>query len=141
MTDTNSDTPLSGKELEHRILVTRTVMSILDSWNLGTEQCLQILQLPGKTALRSLRKYRNDTPFPPGQELDKRIEHLIGIAEALRTTYPRNAHMAERWMNRPNRRFNRRSPVSVILEYGMGGLINVRTHLDCAFAWECSTAS
>jgi len=36
----------------------------------------------------------------------ERIEHLVGIADALRTSYPRNAYMSSIWMNRINHRFD-----------------------------------
>ncbi|HLO27512.1 MAG TPA: antitoxin Xre/MbcA/ParS toxin-binding domain-containing protein, partial [Anaerolineales bacterium] len=63
----------------------------------------------------------------------ERIEHLVGIADALRTSYPRNAYMASIWMNRINHRFDNRTPLAAMLEDGLNGIIAVRTHLDCAY--------
>lgn len=121
---------------ERRLLLTRAVMSVLDSWGVNAADCVRILGLPEKTQGRMLRRYRDNTPFPESDDLDERLDHLVGIAEALRTTFPRNAQMGSSWMVKPHRRFNRQSPLSVILEGGLSGLINVRTHLDCAFGWE-----
>jgi len=123
-------------EQENRLLMTRAVMGTLDSWGLNAESCFKVLCLPDKIPTRMLRRYRDDTPFPDDEDLNLHIDHVIGIAEALRTTYPRNIQMAARWMSRPHRRFNKKSPLSVILKDGLSGLINVRIHLDCAFSWQ-----
>jgi hypothetical protein len=65
----------------------------------------------------------------------ERVEHLLGIATALRTTFPHNSRMDAQWMRRTNRYFRRRSPLATIFEDGIEGLIRVRSHLDCAYAW------
>ena len=63
------------------------------------------------------------------------IEHLMGIADALRTTFPRNASIGLLWLKQPCKRLRRRRPLDIIVEDGLSGLITVRTHLDCSFAW------
>ena len=113
-------------------------MGLLESWNIRGEHQIAVLSLPSTTRLRMLRRYRDDTPFPDDADVMERIEHLVGIAEALHTTFPRNANMAAQWMNQPHRRFSNRTPVSVMVEEGLSGLISVRAHLDCAFAWKQS---
>ena len=63
---------------------------------------------------------------------------LLGIIDALRTTYPRNVNMGPRWMNTPHRRMKERTPVHTMLEDGESGVITVLSELDCAYAWELS---
>ena len=58
------------------------------------------------------------------------------IADALRTTYPRNPRMSGRWVRQGHRRFGRRSPLSMILRDGESGLIAVLSELDCTFSWD-----
>lgn len=130
-------------EMNHddRVALTRVIVNILDTWGVRDSDQIQILGLPEGTPTRSVRKFRKDTPLPGDPAVDERVEHIAGIAEALRTTFPRNAHMGPRWMSEPHRRFDNRSPRATIVEDGLSGLIAVRAHLDCAFAWNQSEAS
>jgi hypothetical protein len=64
-----------------------------------------------------------------------RLAHLVGIAEALRTTFPFNPSMAALWMRQPLRRFDDRTPARVMVDDGLNGLVTVRSHLDCGFDW------
>lgn len=124
--------------IEEKTELTRMIMSLLDSWNIRSEHQISVLSLPQGTRLRMLRRYRDDTPFPDDENVMERIEHIVGIAEALHTTFPRNANMAAQWMNQPHRRFSNRTPVSLMVEDGLSGIISVRAQLDCAFAWSQS---
>ncbi len=85
--------------LEDRIALTRAVVGLLDSWGLGAAEQIALLALPEGTRPGAVRQYRQSTPFPESEQLMERIEHLIGIADALRTSYPHNAHMGNIWMN------------------------------------------
>lgn len=124
--------------LDDQIAATRVIINILDTWGVRDSDQVTVLGLPEGTPARAVRRYRNDTPLPQDPAVMERIEHLVGIAEALRTTFPRNAQMGPQWMNEPHRRFNQRRPIELLVEDGLGGLITVRAHLDCAFAWRKS---
>lgn len=115
--------------------LTRLIMTILDEWGLSAAEQLKVLNLPEKTPTRALRKYRNGAPFPKTPEVYQRLEHIVGIFEALRTSYPHNRQMAMIWMNKCNRHFVTRPPIAVISEDGLQGLVQVRAHLDCTFDW------
>jgi len=113
------------------------IICMLDAWEVETAQQISLLSLPEKTPLRAIRKYRqSETPFPESDELVEKITHLVGIAEALRTTYPRNDHIRAQWMNLPHKRFSGRTPLQTMLEDGVKGFVIVRAQLDCAFAWD-----
>jgi len=43
--------------------------------------------------------------------------------------------MGKVWLNKRNRRFSDKTPVSVMLNRGLEGIIAIRGHLDCAFSW------
>ena len=123
---------------EERIIVTKSIMRLLDEWNVGADEAVSLLGLPATTRKRQLEQYRRDTPFPEDRQVLERMEHLAGIAEALRTTYPRNFQMRNLWIHRPHRRFNNRSPLAAMIDEGLSGLVAVRADLDCSFAWEQS---
>jgi uncharacterized protein (DUF2384 family) len=96
---------------------------------------MNILALPQGTPTRMLRRYHEDTPLPDEPAVMQRVEHLLGIADALRTTFPRNSNIGLMWLKQPCKRLRRRRPMDIMIEDGLSGLITVRTHLDCSFAW------
>ena len=110
-------------------------MALLDDWKVRATDQIRLLALPDGLKARQLRQYHQGTPFPESELLDTRVEHLAGIADALRTTYPRNVQMATFWLNKKNNRFNNRSPITVMTEDGLAGLQTIRAHLDCAWDW------
>lgn len=130
-----SDSVDESLNQEERAALARGIMSILDKWGLSASEQVTLLNLPEKTPTRMLRRYRDDTPFPDIREVNERIEHIIGIADALRTSYPHNPSMGLVWMKQRNKRFQRRAPVTVMVEDGLDGIVAVRSHLDCAFDW------
>ena len=118
-----------------RTSLTRGIMHILDSWGLSASQAVELLSLPDKTPTRMIRRYRENTPFPDNQEVNERLEHIVGIADALRTSWPLNPAMGLIWMKQKNKRFSRRSPIRVMVEDGLEGIISIRSHLDCSYDW------
>ena len=132
MTDSITDQVLS---LEDRNSLTKAIMNILDTWGMQAAEQVAILDLPEKTPKRMLRRYRDDTPFPDTPEVMRRLEHIIGIADALRTTYPHNPQMGSIWMRRSNDRVQNKSPLQLIYDEGLDGILKIRTHLDCSFDW------
>lgn len=120
---------------QDRTELTRAIMNILDGWGMPSSEQVAILDLPAKTPNRMLRRYRDDTPFPDTPQVMARLEHIVGIADALRTSYPHNPSMGGLWMKKKNTRFQDRSPLQLICEEGLDGILKVRTHLDCSFDW------
>ena len=117
--------------------ITQAVMNILDAWNLETDEIQQILRLPEDTRARTFQKYREGYAVLPDDAVTlRRARYLLRIADALRTTYPRNPRMSGRWARQPHRRFGRRTPLSIILRDGESGLIAVLSELDCTFSWD-----
>ena len=123
---------------EEFMYITKTVMKVLDSWNLSTEQTVQILGLSKQTRKRELDKYRTLKAFPNNNSITLRLSHIMGISDALRTTFPRNINMGEKWLKTKHRRFENLTPLEVIINEGVNGLSKVRSELDCTFAWNVS---
>lgn len=121
---------------QEHVCLTNSIMAILDGWGLNGKQLASVLDLPNGTPLRNLRKYRDSTPFPRDAAVYERVEHIIGIAEALRTTYPHNPPMGALWMKQRNRRFGNLSPIQKIVSDGLDGIVAVRGYLDCAYDWQ-----
>ena len=123
---------------ERQILLTQKVMASLDDWGLSAADQVNVLDLPEGTRTRKLRAYHEDTPFPATDEVEFRVVRLLGIIDALRTTYPKNAAMGGRWMKTPHRRFQNRTPLQVMVEEGSTGVNAVLAELDCTYAWDLS---
>lgn len=121
--------------LEHRLELTHLVIALLDAWGIREADQVAILGLPDGTKARTIRRYRQDTPLPESDTVMERVDHLVGIADALRTSYPHNPSYGAMWMKRPNVRFNNRAPVQHLCENGLEGMISLRTHLDCSYGW------
>jgi hypothetical protein len=132
---------MNPNNIDDRIALTRAVMAMLDDWGLASTEIIQLLGLPSKTRLRQLEHFRHNKPFPDNEQIMMRIEHLVGIADALRTSYPRNARMGTIWLRRPHRRLSYRTPLATMIEGGVKGLRSVRAELDCAYSWERSASS
>lgn len=126
------DNMTSNEQIE----LTRAIMGILDSWGMAASDTMLLLALPEKTPARALRRYRDSTAFPDTPDVRERLEHIVGIYDALRTTYPHNPSMGALWMKQRNRRFANRTPLHVMLEEGVAGMLKIRTHLDCTYDWE-----
>ena len=120
---------------DDQLALTQAVMAILDGWGLSAEAQMLLLNLPKGTPARALRKYREHTPFPDDQNVMQRLEQIVGIADALRTSYPHNPAMGTMWLQQRNNRFKDRAPLSVMVEEGLEGLLAVRMHLDCSYDW------
>lgn len=126
---------MSALTSEDRNYLGRRVVDMLDEWGIKASDQMSILALPEGTPTRMLRRYHEDTPLPDDPAVMQRVEHLLGIADALRTTFPRNAKIGLLWLKQPCRRLRSRRPMDIMIEDGLSGLITVRTHLDCSFAW------
>lgn len=121
---------------EECVMLTRMIMSILDSWGLNGQAQMSVLNLPKGIPVRALRRYRENTAFPDDAGVYERVDHIVGIYDALRTTYPHNPPMGVLWMKQSNSRFQDQSPLQIIVEGGLQGLLRIRTHLDCTYDWQ-----
>ena len=120
---------------------TRAVMRYLDTWKLSSEQIISLLSLPEDIRTRHLAHFRNGLKaFPDDKNTWNGVDHIIGISEALRTTFPFSDEMRLAWIRKPHRRFKQQTPLAVMLDEGVSGLLKVRIDIDCAFGWKISEA-
>ncbi|MBE9526192.1 MAG: hypothetical protein IME94_04375 [Proteobacteria bacterium] len=120
---------------ENNIKLTQAVMHTLDEWKLDGEQILSIMSLPENVKVRHLSKFRRTDAFPDTPEVTERFRHVIGIIDALATSYPTNPRMSIFWMARKSKKFKNRTPIQVIVEDKLEGLVTIRKHLDCSYDW------
>lgn len=123
---------------EQKIELTHMIMTMLDDWGVSHKDKLNLLALPNHIRSRAIRRFYDDEPLPDDPNVAERIDHLIGIADALRTSYPLNSHMVSFWLNQKNHRFENLTPLAYMLQGGLQNVVAVRAHLDCAWDWHQS---
>lgn len=130
--------PLSTEEMT---VLTQAVIHHLDEWNISQEDMLTVLGLPEEVRPRHLSQYRQGMKtLPQSEDMMHRIDHLVGIADALRTTFPFSSQMRVLWLQKPHRRFQKRSPLAVMLGEGTEGLMRVRIEVDCSYGYAINDA-
>ena len=126
---------MNNMTLNDQISLTTRIMEILDGWGMSSAEIISLIALPEKTPTRALRRYRENTPFPVSPELEERLEHIIGITDALRTSYPHNPQMGKMWIRQRSKKLNNQIPLQIIVENGLEGIVEIRKHLDCSYDW------
>lgn len=121
-----------------RVRLANEIMDLFDHWQVSLEDRILLLGLPGEIRKRHLYKFGEDMPLPDDEKVMARAEHLMGIADALRTYFPNSSHARSRWMRTTSKKFPKTPPIQIMLRDGVSGLIRIRSHLDCTFAWDMS---
>ena len=121
---------------EEKIEFTKQIMAMLDNWGVSHENKILLLALPDEVKTRMVRRFYIDRPLPITSQVMQRLDHLMGIADAIRTSYPLNAQMASFWLNKKNHRFENQTPLDYMLQGGIENVVAIRAHLDCAWDWK-----
>ena len=109
--------------------LTRMLTKLFDLWKLPVNSQLSLLGLsPSSRAM--LTKYRQGAALSTSRDVLDRAGWLLAIHKALRLLYPRNEKLRYSWVSRPNRAFENRPPLEVMLEEGIIGIAKVSRYLD-----------
>lgn len=111
--------------------IVRMLMQLFEHWQLETVEQLNSLGLSTNNR-GALTRYRKGAPLSKNRDLLDRAGHLLGIHKRLRQLFPNYRNLAYAWMKTRNKAFENRSPIEVICEYGLVGLLMVRVYLDRA---------
>ena len=125
---------------DEKVTFTRNIIALLDEWGVQDSDQVKLLGLADDTRSRQIRSYRQGSSLLPQDQprVNEYIDHLLGIADALRTSNPCNYAAGASWMNRENYRFKDRTPLNAMIEDGINSIVAVRIHLDCAYDWHIS---
>jgi len=114
---------------QDRGALAKMVMTLLDHWDLSTEDQAALLGIaPNNRA--ALTRYRKGEPIGTSRDQFERVGHLLGIHKSLRLLFPQNRNLAYRWMTTRNKAFGNRTPIELVKEWGFAGLLTVRAYLD-----------
>lgn len=131
-----SDTARPQTNPEQALLRTQEVMRILGEWGINSDAQIAVLGCQGQIKSRDMKKYQEGMKvLPDSEDINARIEHILGIAHALHTSYPSRPEAGASWMGQRNGKLRGRTPIQCILQDGRRGMVKIRTTVDCAWAW------
>ncbi len=116
---------------EDRGALAKMIMTLLDHWQLSTEDQAALLGLASSNRA-ALMRYRKGEAIGSSRDQYERVGHLLGIHKNLRLLFPHNRDLAYRWMSTRNQAFDNLTPTQVAKEWGFAGLLMVRAYLDRA---------
>lgn len=114
------------------------IMELFEQWRLDLDGQYILLGSPDSIKKRHMYRLAEDQPLPDEPAVIERTEHLLGIADALRTYFPNSLHARSRFIHSNSRKFSKRTPLQIMMDDGVSGLIRIRSHLDCTYAWDIS---
>lgn len=114
---------------DERARLAKMVTRLFDHWQLDTATQAELLGLSAGSRT-ALSRYRRGTPLPDSRDLMDRVGHLFGIHKSLRLLYPDNPELAYDWPQRRNASLDRYTPLEIMLEQGLPGLVAIRGYLD-----------
>jgi hypothetical protein len=131
-----SDTDRPQTSPEQALLRTQEVMRILGEWGINSDVQIAVLGCQEQIKPRDVKKYQEGMKvLPVSEDINARIEHILGIAHALHTSYPSRPEAGASWMGQRNGKLRGRTPIQCILQDGRRGMVKIRTTVDCAWAW------
>lgn len=103
----------------------KAFLALADLWRLNTDQQVTLLGSPARS---TYFKWKKEGALLSA-DTDERISHLLAIFKALQILFP-DPGRADEWLRRPNRFFEGRSAVEVMLGGKLADILAVRAYLD-----------
>ena len=97
---------------------------LFNHWHLAPEDRSKLLGLREE-------EYRHDEPLPDRSETLTRSSYCLGIHGCLRLLYPSktNRDLVYLWVSAPNKHFGGTTPLTVMKENGVNGMVEVFGYL------------
>ena len=104
---------------EHtRLRMANQVMEQFGLWHVPLDAQLVLLALPDTIKKRHLYKFGEDEPLPDDVNVMERAEHILGIADALRTYFPNSAHARSQFIRSNSKKFPKATPLQIMINDG-----------------------
>jgi hypothetical protein len=108
----------------------RGFFAIMRAWGVGAEDARALLGAPAE---RTFYAWRAGKAVRVPMDTLRRIGYVAGIYKALELLYA-DPHLADAWVNRPNRAFGGQTPLQRMRAGDVTDLAAVRGYLDAARA-------
>jgi len=116
--------------------LTIKLMLVMENWGLADAEKLALLRLEEQIKPRHLYMYqRGSKSFELNNQFIEISKMLLGIDDALKTSYPANQNYGQIWLKRAQRKFKGRTPLELMLRNNTG-MKRVWHFLDCTQSWE-----
>jgi len=122
---------MTTRNAHDRRVIAKMIMRLFACWKLTSDEMGSVLGL-SPSIYSTLEKRRQGAPIALSRHSMERAGHLLGIHKNLRLLFPLNRDLAYAWMKTSNSAFDGRTPIEVIGEHGLTGLLMVRAYLDQA---------
>ena len=107
----------------------KMLINLFDHWGLSTGDQLELLGMSSSNR-GALGRFREGKSMSGSRDQLDRAGILLGIHKNLRLLFPHNRELAYQWMTTPNRAFEGKTPVEMVVIWGFTGLLMVRAYLD-----------
>lgn len=125
-----------NKNTELSESLTIKIMLVMENWGLADSEKLALLRLEEKIKPRHLYMYqRGSKSFELNDELVTISKMILGIDDALRTSYPANQNYGQIWIKRAQKKFKGKTPLELMLRNTVG-MKKVWHFLDCTQSWQ-----
>ena len=114
---------------EDRVRLAKMVTRLFEHWKLDPATAAALLGLSEKSRT-AINRYRKGGPLPDSRDLLDRVGNLFGIHKSLRLLYPHNRELVYRWPTARNQRLDNLTPVEIMVEQGLPGIVAIRGYLD-----------
>lgn len=118
-----------GFSADDRARMSKMLMSLFEHWGLDVATQAQLLGLSASSRT-AVAKYRKGAPLPDNRDLLDRVGSLFGIHKSLRLLYPHNRELVYAWPTLRNRRLDNQTPVEIMVDQGLPGIVAMRGYLD-----------
>lgn len=105
------------------------IMRLFERWGVDTTAQAELLGLSGGSRT-AVSRYRRGAPLPESRDLIDRVGNLFGIHKSLRLLYPHNPELVYRWPTLRNATLDQYTPVEIMIEQGLPGIVAIRGYLD-----------
>ena len=109
-------------EIDQQKDITKTLLSLFNSWDLDAKDQIALLGLPAETKPRTLNQYRAGMAIPEGEQFLPRAHYLLAISNAVDSIFPHNSAAANFWVTTPSEYFGNKTPLDIMLLNGVEGM-------------------
>lgn len=114
---------------DERSRLAKMVTRLFEHWQVDSSAQAELLGLSGGSRT-AVSRYRRGTPLPESRDLIDRVGNLFGIHKSLRLLYPENPEIAYRWPTLRNSTLDNYTPLEIMVEQGLPGIVAIRGYLD-----------
>ncbi len=115
---------MPGDVLHHRDAMD-VFLGLSEAWGLNTDQQLTLLGSPARS---TFFKWKKERPTLPPDTIE-RISHLVATYKALQILFT-DPDRSDAWLRRPNRAFEGRPALDVLLDGKVADICRVRAYVD-----------